>query len=79
LTFVAGAILPLLAAVLTTGLLVVITVVGVSLMVMALLGALGAVTGGAPVWKGALRVVFWGALAMAVTAGVGAAFGVAAH
>jgi porphobilinogen synthase len=39
---------------------------------MAVLGALGARTGGAPLWRGALRVAFWGALAMAVTAGVGA-------
>ena len=75
LTFVAGAILPLLAAVFTDGGTTAPLVVVVSLIVMAVLGALGAWTGGAPLWKGAVRVAFWGALAMAVTAGVGALFG----
>jgi VIT1/CCC1 family predicted Fe2+/Mn2+ transporter len=50
----------------------------VSLLVMAILGALGAQTGGAPLWKGALRVTFWGALAMIVTYAVGALFGTVA-
>ena len=75
LTFLGGAILPLLAAVVTATTLTVPAVVVVSLIVMAVLGALGAVTGGASLWKGAVRVAFWGALAMAVTAGVGALFG----
>ena len=78
LTFVGGAILPQLAAFLTTGTTTTYAVVIVSLVVMAILGALGAVTGGASLWKGALRVTFWGALAMAVTAGVGALFGTVA-
>jgi vacuolar iron transporter family protein len=46
-----------------------------SLAFLALLGAVGAKTGGASMGKAALRVTFWGALAMAVTAGIGAAFG----
>ncbi len=46
-----------------------------SLLVLAALGALAAWTGGAPSALGALRVTFWGALAMGVTAGAGALFG----
>ena len=47
----------------------------VALIVLAILGALGARTGGAAIWKPTLRVAFWGALAMAVTAAVGALIG----
>ena len=75
LTFVLGAGLPLIAAAITTGPLTTYAVSAVSLIVMAILGGLGAFTGGAPLWKGALRVTFWGALAMIVTAAVGALFG----
>ena len=53
-------------------------VAGTSLVFLALLGALAAHTGGAPVASGALRVAFWGALAMGVTAAVGALFGTVA-
>jgi VIT1/CCC1 family predicted Fe2+/Mn2+ transporter len=52
-----------------------IAVSGASLLFLALLGALAARAGGAPMGPGALRVTFWGALAMGVTAGVGALFG----
>ena len=52
-----------------------IAVSGASLLFLALLGALAARAGGAPMGPGALRVTFWGALAMGVTAGVGAVFG----
>ncbi|HRI57410.1 MAG TPA: VIT family protein, partial [Anaerolineae bacterium] len=45
---------------------------------LALLGSLAAVTGGSPVLRAAARVTFWGTLAMALTAGVGALFGVSA-
>ena len=45
------------------------------ILLLALLGGVGAHAGGAPVMKAALRVTFWGALAMALTAGVGALFG----
>jgi VIT1/CCC1 family predicted Fe2+/Mn2+ transporter len=47
----------------------------VSLFCLAALGGIAAQVGGAPVLAGALRVMFWGALAMAATAGVGALFG----
>jgi len=77
-TFTAGAALPLLAAYIASGAAIVPAVVIVSLLVLVVLGALGAQVGGAPLWKGALRVAFWGALAMAVTAAVGALFGTVA-
>jgi VIT1/CCC1 family predicted Fe2+/Mn2+ transporter len=48
-----------------------------SLVFLAILGALAARVGGAGVMKGAMRVTFWGALAMALTAGVGKLFGTA--
>lgn len=50
-------------------------VVAASLVFLALLGALGAQAGGAGMARGVVRVVFWGALAMAVTAGLGKLFG----
>ena len=75
LTFAVGAALPLLIAVVTPMNHLVIYVTGTSLVFLALLGVLAAKTGGAPVMMGALRVTFWGALAMALTAGVGALFG----
>jgi VIT1/CCC1 family predicted Fe2+/Mn2+ transporter len=70
-TFTAGAALPLLlAALLPMALIVVGEVVG-SILFLALLGAVGAIAGGARPWKPVARVVFWGALAMALTAGIG--------
>jgi vacuolar iron transporter family protein len=78
LTFVAGAALPQLAAWLIVGPATVPAIAIVSLLVMAVLGALGARTGGAPLWTGIVRVAFWGALAMLVTYGVGALFGTVA-
>jgi vacuolar iron transporter family protein len=51
---------------------------GTSLLFLTLLGGLAARAGGASVMAGAIRVTFWGALAMAVTAGVGALFGTVA-
>jgi len=74
-TFTVGAALPLLAAWLVPGPASVATITAVSLVVLAGLGALGARTGGASLWKGAARVLVWGALAMAFTAAVGALFG----
>ena len=73
-TFAVGAALPLLTAVLAPG-RVLPVVSGTSLLFLALLGAVAAVAGGASPIKGAARVTFWGALAMALTAGVGALFG----
>ena len=53
-------------------------VVGVvTLLCLMLLGGLGAHAGGASIWRGIVRVTFWGVLAMLVTAGVGRMFGVA--
>lgn len=74
-TFSVGAALPLIAAVLTPQAMLQWGVAISSLFFLAVLGVLGAVAGGAPVAKSVLRVVFWGALAMAVTAAVGALFG----
>jgi VIT1/CCC1 family predicted Fe2+/Mn2+ transporter len=48
-----------------------------ALVMLAVLGATAAYAGGAPVAKGAIRVAFWGALAMGLTAGVGRLFGTA--
>ena len=70
-----GAAMPFLTAVIVPATSLVPFVAGVSLLFLALLGGLAARAGGATVTKGALRVTFWGALAMAVTAGVGALFG----
>lgn len=74
-TFAAGAALPLIVAVLTPMELVLPAVLVATLVCLALLGALGAQAGGAGRLRPTLRVVFWGALAMAATAGVGALFG----
>lgn len=77
-TFAAGAVLPLLVAIISPSAAVVWTVSGSSLLFLALLGYMAGRTGGASVSKAALRVTFWGALAMALTAGVGRLFGVIA-
>lgn len=77
-TFAVGAALPLLVVVLCPASLLFWSVPGSSLVFLALLGSLAARAGGAPVISAAWRVTFWGALAMALTAGVGALFGVAA-
>lgn len=70
-TFTAGAALPLAIVIFApTSSLVVIEAVA-SLLFLALLGAVGARAGGAPAWTATVRVTFWGALAMALTAGIG--------
>ena len=74
-TFAAGAALPLIAAILAPAHLLAPIVFATSLFFLALLGALGARAGGAAVLKPTLRVAFWGAFAMAVTAGIGALIG----
>jgi VIT1/CCC1 family predicted Fe2+/Mn2+ transporter len=76
-TFSVGASLPLLVVLLLPASSLMWTVPGSSLLFLALLGSLSAKAGGAPVLIAASRVTFWGALAMALTAGVGALFGVA--
>ena len=74
-TFASGAILPILAAFFSPKGILAATVFGVSLVVLAALGAIGARAGGAEILKPTIRVAFWGAIAMAVTAGVGALIG----
>lgn len=74
-TFSVGAGVPVLMIVLAPAGSLVVVVSAVSLLCLIILGALAATTGGAPVLRGAIRVAFWGALAMAVTAGVGKLFG----
>jgi VIT1/CCC1 family predicted Fe2+/Mn2+ transporter len=74
-SFAAGAIVPLLMVSFSPQSLLLPLVAIVSLFCLAVLGAVAAQVGGAPVLTGALRVMFWGALAMAATAGVGALFG----
>lgn len=71
LTFAVGAALPLVIALLTPQARVLPAVMAGSLVCLAALGLMGARAGGANMWKGALRVTFWGALAMAVTAIIG--------
>ncbi len=78
LTFAAGAALPLIVALVAPTASVVAAVSLTGLVTLAILGGAGAWAGGAPIWKAVARVTFWGAAAMAVTAGVGLAFGVAA-
>jgi VIT1/CCC1 family predicted Fe2+/Mn2+ transporter len=76
-SFTAGAALPLVVIAVAPASLLDVAVAGGSLVFLAGLGALAARTGGAPVIASAWRVTFWGALAMALTAGVGALFGAA--
>jgi VIT1/CCC1 family predicted Fe2+/Mn2+ transporter len=77
-TFAVGAVMPLLVVLLAPRSAMVWAVAGVSLLFLMLLGALAARAGGAAALTAAARVTFWGALAMALTAGVGLLFGVAA-
>jgi VIT1/CCC1 family predicted Fe2+/Mn2+ transporter len=74
-SFAVGAALPLVVTGVVPQATLIPVVSGTSLLFLALLGGLAARAGGAGVTVGALRVTFWGALAMAVTAGVGALFG----
>lgn len=78
ITFSAGAALPLVVAAVAPLDTLAIWVAASALAGLAVLGALGARTGGAPIGRSVLRVVFWGALAMAITAGVGRLFHIAA-
>jgi len=74
-SFAVGAALPLAAAWLAPSAALLYWVSGMSLVFLAVLGAVAARVGGADARKGAWRVTFWGALAMAITAGVGTLFG----
>jgi VIT1/CCC1 family predicted Fe2+/Mn2+ transporter len=77
-TFAAGASLPLLMVLSLPASALMWGVAGSSLFFLALLGLIAARAGGSPLLVSAMRVTFWGALAMGLTAGVGALFGVAA-
>jgi VIT1/CCC1 family predicted Fe2+/Mn2+ transporter len=74
-TFAVGAAMPLLVTLIAPAPLMIWAVSLTSLLFLGLLGALAAQAGGAPVLRAAARVTFWGALAMGLTAGVGALFG----
>lgn len=75
LSFAVGAAMPMAAAALVPAATISLWVTASSLAFLAVLGAVGARAGGAPVLRAVLRVTFWGAVAMAVTAVVGKLFG----
>jgi vacuolar iron transporter family protein len=77
-SFAVGAAMPLLAVAMVSGARLIPVVFGASLVFLAILGGLAARVGGAGMTVGAMRVTFWGALAMTVTAGVGTLFGAVA-
>jgi len=77
-TFAVGAAMPLLVVLLVPQSMLMWIVAGSSLLFLAILGSMAAQAGGASVMTSAIRVTFWGALAMGLTTGVGALFGVAA-
>ena len=77
-SFAVGGALPLLTSLVAPAQHVVLVVASTSLLFLSGLGALSARTGGAPVLKASMRVAFWGALAMGITAVVGKVFGAAA-
>jgi VIT1/CCC1 family predicted Fe2+/Mn2+ transporter len=74
-TFAAGAALPLMIAILVPASSITVAVSGGSLVCLAALGAIGARVGGAGIIKPTVRVIFWGAVAMATTAAIGALVG----
>jgi len=74
-TFSVGAAMPLLMVLVAPPSMLVMTVSIASLLFLALLGAIGAKAGGADILRATLRVTFWGAFAMALTAGIGALVG----
>jgi vacuolar iron transporter family protein len=76
-TFTAGAALPLAMVAVTPSNLLTPVVASTSLVFLGLLGAIGAKAGGAAIGRATLRVTFWGALAMALTAGIGSVVGTA--
>jgi VIT1/CCC1 family predicted Fe2+/Mn2+ transporter len=78
-SFAVGAALPLAVAIVAPIPIAIVAVSISSLIFLALLGLLGAKIGGAHMLKAAVRVMFWGALAMAVTAAIGAVFGARAR
>jgi VIT1/CCC1 family predicted Fe2+/Mn2+ transporter len=77
-SFAVGAAMPLLAAAMAPGWNLIPVVAGISLVFLAILGGVAARAGGARVRVGAMRVAFWGALAMGLTAAAGTLFGTVA-
>ena len=77
LTFAIGAAMPLMVLLLTPLTQTVVSITVATLALLALLGAIGAHAGGAPIGKAMIRVTLWGAVAMAITAGIGKLFGAA--
>jgi VIT1/CCC1 family predicted Fe2+/Mn2+ transporter len=75
ISFVAGAIIPIAAAMLAPSAWVAEVSAATALVTLVVLGGTAAYAGGASVPRGAMRVAFWGALAMGLTAGVGRLFG----
>jgi len=74
LSFSAGSSLPVLMILLVSQAALITAVIGISLFSLAVLGSISAHAGGASKTKGAIRVLFWGSLAMAVSMGVGSLF-----
>lgn len=74
-SFIAGAVIPILVAAMSPAAWIAPLASGTALVTLVILGATAAWAGGASMRKGALRVAFWGALAMAITAAVGRLFG----
>jgi vacuolar iron transporter family protein len=74
-SFAIGAAMPLVVSALAPETTLILMVAGSSLIFLSLLGAVAARAGGAPVVPSVIRITFWGALAMAITAGVGVLFG----
>jgi VIT1/CCC1 family predicted Fe2+/Mn2+ transporter len=74
-SFAVGALLPVVVAAVAPQAMLATLVTASALVLLALLGGLAARVGGAAIWRGALRVTFWGALAMAASALVGRLFG----
>ena len=74
-SFAVGAAMPLVVSALAPEATLILIVAGCSLIFLSLLGAVAARAGGAPVVPSVIRITFWGALAMAITAGVGVLFG----
>ncbi|MGO4558131.1 VIT1/CCC1 transporter family protein [Mesorhizobium sp. 2RAF21] len=78
LTFASGAVVPLIVALASPAERTGVMVAASTVVALAILGGLGASAGGADMVRGAVRVTFWGALAMGITAAVGTVFGVSA-
>jgi vacuolar iron transporter family protein len=77
LTFATAAAVPLIVVLITSSSLRVPAIAATAVLCLAVLGVLGAHAGGAPKWRAAARVTFWGSLAMAITGAAGALFGAA--